>query len=295
MRPRSQLLVLGLLVLIWGTTWAAIRVGLSGIPPFTGVAIRFGIAGLALLVVARLRGVRLGATAGERWLWLSNGLLNFALPYGLVYWSEQYLPSGIASVLFATFPLFVALLSHFFLPGERLTRRAGLGVLVGFAGVYVLSSADLAPVTTPQAAWAAWLMLLSPLSSAAGQVIVKKSGGAHHPFSLTSVPMLLTAVLAGSLALAVEGGRPVHWSPAAVGSVLYLSLAGSALTFTLYFDLLSTMRATDLSLIAYLIPVVAVVIGIAAFDEPFTLRIALGCLAILAGVALAMSPRARAS
>ena len=77
------------LTLVWGTTWAVIRVGLAGIPPFTGVALRFAIAGLLLLALARRLGVRLGRSRRERWLWVVNGLLSFCVSYSVVYWSED--------------------------------------------------------------------------------------------------------------------------------------------------------------------------------------------------------------
>ena len=92
-------------IAIWGTTWAAIRVGLSGVPPFTGAALRFAIAGTLLLALALLRRVPLGRTRREWWMWLVNGTLSFGASYGTVYWAEQWLPSGLASVIFATFPL----------------------------------------------------------------------------------------------------------------------------------------------------------------------------------------------
>ena len=89
--------------------------------------------GSAGLIAARLRGVRLGTLRRERWLWVANALLSFCISYGVVYWCEQWVPSGLASVLFSTFPLFVAIMSHFTLPEERLTLRGAIGVLLGVA------------------------------------------------------------------------------------------------------------------------------------------------------------------
>ena len=99
-----------LLCLIWGTTWAAIQIGLQGIAPFTGVALRFAIAAAVLLAFVRALRIRLGTSRRERGLWLVNGGLAFSVSYAVVYWAEQWVPSGLAAVLFATYPLFVALL-----------------------------------------------------------------------------------------------------------------------------------------------------------------------------------------
>ncbi len=113
--------------------------GLRGIPPFTGVALRFTIASLALLLVGLVTHVPLGRTPRERWLWLVNAALTFSTSYGVVYWSEQWVPSGLTAVLFATYPLFVAVLAHFALPSERLTPKAAVGILLGFAGAAVIA------------------------------------------------------------------------------------------------------------------------------------------------------------
>ncbi len=274
-----------LLTLVWGTTWAAIRVGLQGIPPFTGVAVRFAMAGALLLGFARALGVRLGSARHERRLWVVNGLLSFCLSYAIVYWSEQYIPSGLAAVLFATYPLFVAALAHVALPGERLSGAAGLGMLLGFAGVGVIFSDDLALLGGEAVRRAALVMLVSPLVSAASSVAVKRWGGAVHPVSMAAVPMLLAGGLMGLVALVYERGRPLVLDASSVGSLLYLVVFGSAVTFTLYYWLLARVKATEVALMSYLIPIVAVAVGALAFDEPLRPRLVAGSALVLAGVA----------
>ena len=103
---------LALLCLIWGTTRSAIQIGLQGVPPFSGIAIRFAAASLLLLCIARAMRVRLGTSPVERRLWVVNGLLAFSLSFGVVYWAEQWVPSSLVAVLFSTHPLFVALFAH---------------------------------------------------------------------------------------------------------------------------------------------------------------------------------------
>jgi drug/metabolite transporter (DMT)-like permease len=274
-----------LLTLVWGTTWAAIRVGLQGIPPFTGVAVRFAMAGALLLGFARALGVRLGSARHERRLWVVNGLLSFCLSYAIVYWSEQYIPSGLAAVLFATYPLFVAALAHLALPGERLSGAAGLGMLLGFAGVGVIFSDDLALLGGEAVRRAALVMLVSPLASAASSVAVKRWGSAVHPVSMAAVPMLLAGALMGLVAAFFERGRPLVLDARSVGSLLYLVVLGSAVTFTLYYWLLARVKATEVALMSYLIPIVAVAVGALAFDEPLRPRLVAGSALVLAGVA----------
>ena len=266
--------------------------GLRGIPPFTGVAIRFTIASLALLLVGLVTHVPLGRPPRERWLWLVNAALTFSTSYGVVYWSEQWVPSGLTAVLFATYPLFVAVLAHFALPSERLTSKAAAGILLGFAGAAVIFSEDLSLLGGPRVAFASAIVLVSPLVSAVASVAVKRWGHGIHPISLTAVPMGITGVVMGGVAAATERGRPIVWNEASVGALLYLALFGSAVTFSLYYWLLSHVRATRLSLVAYTIPVVAVGVGILFMGEALSGRVLAGSALVLAGVAMAVhSPR----
>ena len=282
---------IGALILIWGTTWAGIRIGLEGIPPWTGVALRFAIASLVLLTVARALRLPVLGDRRARILGLVNGLFSFCISYGVVYWAEQWIPSGLAAVLFSTFPFFVAALAHFWLPGERFTLWAGIGTILGFAGVAVIFSEDLLTLAGPKVLTATLVFLISPFVSAVAHVAIKRWGQGVHPFALTALPMALTAGVMGMMAAVFERGRPVVFDGTSVGALLYLSVMGSAVTFTLYFWLLSHLPATRLSLITYGVPVVAVVVGALALDEPYTPRMLLGSMLVIIGVAAAARRR----
>lgn len=294
MQPKSSThAALAVLILIWGTTWAAIRVGLEGIPPFTGVALRFAVAAAVLLAVGRMRGLPLGSSPRERSLWLVNALLSFSASYGVVYWAEQWVPSGLAAVLFSTFPLFVAAMAHLVLPGERLNRYGLLGIVLGFVGVVTIFSEDLAQISGAEVRRASILFLIAPLVSALANVIIKRWGAGIHPMSLTAVPMGMTAVLMGGLAAVAERQREVVFDAVSVAALLYLAVFGTAVTFFLYFWLLSRLAATRLSLITYGVPVVAVVVGAVFLDEGFTARMLMGAFVVLVGVTLAVRFGAR--
>jgi drug/metabolite transporter (DMT)-like permease len=280
--------VLALLILIWSTTWAVIRVGLRGIPPFTGVALRFAIAAAVLLALAPAFGIRLGRQPNELRIWWINTFLTFTIPYGVLYWSEQWLPSGLAAVIFATTPLVTALVAHFALPAERLTGWSVLGILVGFGGIAVLFSGDFRALGGGQVARAAAVMLIAPVCAALSNVAVKRWGGSIHPLSIGAVPMAITAVLMGAFSRLVESGRPVTFNTVTVLSLLYLALIGSAIPFTLYFWLLRNESATGLSMINYATPVLAVAVGTLFLGEQVTPRIIVGTALVLLGVGLAL-------
>jgi drug/metabolite transporter (DMT)-like permease len=276
-----------MLCLIWGSTWAVIQIGLRGIPPLAGVALRSAIAGAPLLALTLYLAVPLGKLRREWWLWSVNGTLAFSASYGVVYWCEQWLPSGLTSVLFATYPLFVAVLAHFFLRGESLSAREIVGALVGFGGVAVIFSEDLSALGGAAVATAAAVMMLSPFISALSSVAVKRWGEGINPLSLTAVPMLMAAMIMGALSLNFERSRTIVWDGPSLGALLYLGLFGSALTFTVYFWLLSHMPAKRLALIAYVIPVEAVIIGLFR-GEPMTVKVLAGSALVVSGVALAV-------
>ena len=268
-----NLLALSLLILIWGTTWAVIRVGLEGIPPFLGVSLRFSLASVILIVAGKIAGVRLGHGRREWLMWAVNGLLAFSVSYGVVYWAEQWIPSGLAAVLFATFPLFVAGFAHFWLPGEQLRSKSILGICVGFFGVMVIYSEDLTELAGAEARVASLIFLISPLVAAAANVIVKRWGSGIHPLSLTAVPMGLTGILMGAMAALFERGESVTFDSVSVGALLYLAILGTSVTFLIFFWLLQRLPATRLSLITYGVPVVAVIVGTLFLDEPLSARI----------------------
>jgi drug/metabolite transporter (DMT)-like permease len=281
------------LTIIWGTTWAAIRVGLSGLAPFTSAGLRFAVAALVLVPVALRLRVPLGKGRTERRLWWANAFLSYFVSYGVVYWAEQFVPSALAAVLFATFPLFVAIFAHLLLPSDRLTLPKLAGILLGFAGMVVLVSQELQAPAGP--ALPAVIFLLAPMVSALGQVVVKRWGEGVHPLSLTLVPMAISAASFGLLAAAFERDRPLDLGPTSIASFLYLGVLGSALAFYLYFRLLSRLEATKVALITYLSPLVAVAVGALFLGEPITPRMLAGALIVLAGVAIASRSAAKAA
>src|SRR5919205_2539030 len=122
---------------IWGSTWLFIKLGLADLPPLTFAGIRFVIACTIIVVVIRLRHIKLPRARAD-WILLSiSGILSFGLNYGLVFWGEQYISSGLAALLQATLPAFGLVLAHFHLPGERMTWSKIFGVVLGFFGVAV--------------------------------------------------------------------------------------------------------------------------------------------------------------
>jgi len=180
----------------------------------------------------------------------------------------------------------VAGIAHLALPGERLKARAGAGVLLGFVGVAVIFSDDLRALGGESVRAVALVFLISPVVSALATVAIKRWGQGIHPLSLTAVPMLLTGIVMGSVALLFEQQAALVFDLRSLGALLYLAIPGSAITFTVYYWMLSHAPATRVALIAYTIPIVAVVVGAIAFGEPLRLKLLFGGALVLLGVAI---------
>ena len=282
---RRALLLLALLCLIWGSTWIFIKWGLGSLPVFGSAALRFGVAFLVMLLIAPWLHRREGGRRPPAAMWIILGVTNFALSYGIVYWSESQLPSGIVAVLWSVFPMMMALMAHVFLDGERLHLRSAAGFGLGFAGIAVLFHRDLATLG-PDAIPAGLILLISPLVSAAGTIYVKRGGRDVSSVLLNRNAMGLGALLLGITAWLAEPNGVWHWDAPAIISILYLGVIGTCLTFGLYFWLMRRTRAAQLSLIAYVTPCVALLLGWAIGGETYGVGTAAGTMMVLAGVAL---------
>jgi drug/metabolite transporter (DMT)-like permease len=281
--PLKVLLLTALLCLIWGSTWVVIQGGLQSLPPFGSAAARFTVAAACMSLLAALFAEREGGTRPTLTLSLVLGCLNFAASYGIVYWSETRLPSSLASVLWAVFPMLQAVLGHLYLAGERLSLPQVAGFGLGFLGVASLFATDLAALG-PGALGGGAVLLLSPVVSAIGTTYVKKHGAGTSSLRLNRNAMCIGAVLLWIAALTVERGASVHVGRGAVLSVLYLALLGTVVTFGLYFWLLRHVAANRLSVIAYVTPAIALVLGVFVNHEPVTGFTLVGLGAILTGV-----------
>lgn len=287
MKSERALVIAGFaaISIVWGSTWLAIKVGLESISPVFGVAIRFTIAAAVLYAILRLRGERLSWGRDNVPVFLLLGFFSFSLPFVLVYWGEQYVGSGLASILFAAYPFVVAIFSHALLPGERLTIFKVTGTLFGFAGILVIFWTDLSTGTAGFPGMAA--IVLSTVLQGFSLVSVKRSGKHIPPVQLTLGGMTVSVVILWAMAFALEDPSRLRFDAAGVGSVVYLGTFGSVLTFVVYYWLLRRVEALFLSLTALITPILAVILGAIFLDEVLHGRVYAGAAMVLAGIAVA--------
>jgi drug/metabolite transporter (DMT)-like permease len=277
---------------VWGTTYLAIRVAVETIPPMLLTAARFVTAGVALFVVAWLRGDRPPRDRRT----LVNAVVVGVLMVGIgnlsVVWAEQWVPSGLAALFVATAPFWVTLIEFVHGTGETIGRRRLTGMLIGFVGVALL--------VTPRGAGGRFDMhfVLGALAIQAG-CIGWQSGTVYAKQTLASVPPLMSSalqMLSGGIVVLIAGVAVgevprFHLTSRTFGALVYLTLFGSVLTYTAYVYALKVLRTTTMSLYAYINPVVAVILGWLILREQLTWVSVVAMSVILAGVAMVQSAR----
>ncbi len=288
MKTDRILLWLGLIIVstVWGSTWLAIKVGLETIPPFFSSILRFVVAEIILGTIILWRRERIPWTRSAWRVYWSMGLLTFALPFALVYWGQQFIPSALGSILWATFPFCVAMVSRIWPRGGRLEIFTILGIILGFLGVLMIFGGGL-NVTHPMAPWGLGAMLASVVLQAISLVQVKEWGEGVSPVAMNFIGMLMGLVALFVLGWFVEGMPSVAWTLPAVLSVLYLSVFGSVLAFLAYYWLLKRIDPVYLSLTSFINPVVGVLLGALVLHEALGTSIVGGALLVLSGILLA--------
>src|SRR5436190_7104854 len=280
-----------LLSLIWGSTWLFIKLGLEDLPPLTFAGIRFLIASLILLALLKIRGQSLPKSRRDWMLLATVGVMAFSLNYGLLFWGEQYISSGLAALLQATAPAFGLVIAHFYLPGEKMTALKIVGVLIGVVGVGVIFSSQLS-IAGPQALAGGLALLLSAVFVAYSNVIVKAYCRHLEPTVLAAGQMVCGLVLLLLIGIPLEGNPlKFHWTPMALVALLYLAIVGSVIAFILYYWLMKNMDVTKTLLIALVTPVVAVTLGMIVLKETLEWRTLAGGMMIISGIGLIVRGR----
>lgn len=272
---------------VWGTTYLAIRVALDTIPPLLLTGVRFTVAGLIMLAIAKLRGEKIPRDTRTLANLALIGLLMVGIGNLAVVWAEQWVPSGIAALFVATAPFWMAMIEIFRTGGERLNLQSGAGMLIGFAGV--------AALVTPGATGGGWSMgfLLGALAIQLGG-ICWQLGSAHGKYNLHHVPllsssalqMLFGGVIVSIVGFAIGEAPRVSLTPRTLAAMIYLTIFGSVIAYSAYVYALAHLRTTTTSLYAYVNPVVAVFLGWLILSEPLTWVSIVAMIVILLGVAL---------
>jgi drug/metabolite transporter (DMT)-like permease len=293
----KTLLAFGIIYFVWGSTYYAIRVGVREVPPFLLAAMRFLIAGAALYGWTRARGER--APSGRQWVSISLvAFLIFVVDYGLVFWAEVRVPSGLAAVMLATIPAFMALGEIFVLGTQRLTARLVVALLIGLGGVGVLVSRSLNLGGAPIDRRGATALVVAAMGWSIASVLARKLPLPESKVVSSGAQMLAGGVFLALISCALGEYREFHAANVSRGAwiaLAYLIVAGSIIAFTAYVWLLHHESPTKVGTYAYVNPVVAVLLGYFLGGEELGLRTILGTMFVLISVVVITTTKTRKS
>lgn len=278
-------LLLLLLSVIWGGSFFFVEIAVTALPPLTIVALRVTLASLALLVIVHVTGLKMVVTFRVWGAFLIMGVLNNVIPFTLIVWGQSHITSGLASVLNATTPLFTLIAAHFLTRDERMTGSKTMGVLLGFAGVFVMIGHETV--------WGAGDNVIAELAVLAAALSYALAGIFGRRFAQSGIKPVITAagqVTASSvilIPLALLYDKPT--TLAMIGleiwlAVLGLALISTAFAYILYFRILASAGATNLLLVTLLIPVTAIMLGTAVLGERLASEHMVGMVMITLGL-----------
>lgn len=287
-RPRAWkvLLAFAIIYLVWGSTFLAIRVGVREVPPFLLAGMRFLVAGVVLFGWMRARGTP--SPTVREWGGVSFlAILIFVFDYGLLFWAERRVPSGIAAVMMATIPVFMTLAEIVFLRTQRLTLRLGIALLVGMAGVAVLVGHTMSLGEAPVDTAGAGALIFAAISWSVAASLSRKLPLPAAKAMSSGAQMLAGGMLLTLTAALLGEFRGFHVQAVSRGAWLalaYLIVAGSIVGFTAYVWLLHHESPTKVGTYAYVNPVVAVLVGYFLGGEAIGPRTVVGTLLVLVSV-----------
>ena len=290
---RLDWLLFLLLGFFWGSSYLFIRIGVeAGMRPFTLVTLRLVIGFLLLATVVAIARERLPRELRTYGHFVVIAVLSVAVPFSLISWAEQSVASSLAAVINGAIPLVVIVIAAAMLPDEPFTARRVAGLLVGFVGVAILVGFDPG-VLAGTSLLPALALLGSTTSYAAGGVWARRflQGTSAMVISVFEVGFAL--VMAAVLATLLDGGIRLPTRGDAIFAILWLGLLGSGLGFLIYFRLLRRWGATRSSMVAYVMPVVGLLLGAVVLHEPVDARLVIGTALVIAGIAVVNLPLTR--
>ncbi|MGH2492158.1 MAG: DMT family transporter [Candidatus Limnocylindria bacterium] len=271
---------------MWGSSSLFIKIAVDDFGTFTLVALRLAVGAALLWTVLRIARQRLPREPRIYGHLLVMALVNIALPFLLITWAERSVESALAAVLTSLVPLFVVVLAPLFIHDEPLRLNGIVGLAVGFIGVVVLTSRELSGAGDLVSDLA---LVGSSVSYAAGAVYSRRNVRGLHPMVPAVFQVTFAMLITGVVALLIEQPWNARPDLGAVFAILWLGLLGSGFAYLAFFRLLDRWGATRTTLVAYVLPIVGIVLGFLVLQEPIDARMILGTALIIGGVALVNS------
>ena len=286
---RKTILAYLCVCIFWGSTYLAIRIGVSEFPPALFAGIRFLIAGSLMVGYAKLKGWEFPSKAIDIKRISLVGILLLAGGNGLIVWAEQWVHSGTASLFVATVPLYMAILEMLLPNSKKLGMKGWIGLLVGFSGVILLVYTNSGTGAIDLKGFI--LLLCGPLFWSMGSVFSKSFKPSGSLVANIGIQMLAGGLLLTLIGLSIGETDRLSLTVKGVGAIIYLALFGSVLAYSCYIYILQKWPAAKAGTYAYVNPPVAVLLGTLILNEPFTIQIILSSIIILLGVFLVQTSK----
>jgi len=271
-------------VLVWGTTWAAIKIGVDEVPPFIFAFARaLAVASLLTLAAIAFR-QRFPRTRRMLAVAVAVGLINTGWSWAIIFWAERFVPSGLVSVFGASAPVWTAFLAHFLVKGDRLSTLKVVGLLLGLGGTALLVGAPDAG-EGPNALLATELLVLMPVTWAIAAVLQSRFLTRSAPIPIVAVGTWASVLVLAPLAL-LEAGEPQRWTAGSVLAFAYLVVFGTCFGMVVSLWLYRKLRPTTITLVQVIVPAEAILIGTFALGESVSARMLGGAALVAAAVAL---------
>jgi drug/metabolite transporter (DMT)-like permease len=270
--------------LIWGSTWGAIKIGVNDVPPFVFAFFR-AVAVASVLTILALA-LRQSLPRGRLTLVVATvvGLINIGLTWAIIFWSEQFVPSGFVAVFGSAAPVWTAVLAHFMVKGDRLSVLKIAGLVLGLAGTAILIGA---PNTVDGTAGliATGLLALMPITWAIAAILQSRFLTTVAPIPTVAIGTWASALLLAPLAL-IQLPQGEHWTLASVLAFVWLTIFGTCFAMVVSLWLYRKLRPTTMTLIQVVVPAEAILIGTLWLGEPVSIRMLGGAALVVAAVTL---------
>ena len=275
---------------VWGTVYLGIRVALESVPVALLAGLRWTAAGALLATLVLLFGERMPPIRAWGPIALT-GVLMVVIGNGAVVWAQQHVDSGLAAVVLAMVPFWSVLIEACLPLGERVTRRAAAGLVLGFVGIVVLVWPELTirDQEGEMFVYGVLAIQLACVGWALGTSYTKRNAQSASPLGAAAIQMLLSGLVFMAIGTATGEWERLSFTPRTAGAMIYLILVGSIVGYSAYVYALKYLPIATVALYAYVNPIIAVLLGSLLLDEPFGIRTVAAAALVLTGIAIVRS------
>ena len=278
-----------LMCVLWGFTWMYLKISLAEMPLYTGLSIRFSIAGIIFWIMYFIKGHKVNLTTDLKNVYLLFTFFNFSLCYYLTYWGAKYVYSNLGAIIWSLLPICVAMMAHFYLPDDRLNKKKAFGMLIGLIGTILLFyERDM--LGEGQATFGIIAILLSVVLAAWPNVYLKMQKSSINSYHLNAVGMTLSGILFLICALIFENNAFIPMDNKNLFAIFFLTVPGTVMTWGIYIWLFNHLPVTQISYTAFYPPIIATAVGWFFLGEALPALAIIGSVLIIAGGYLVSSP-----